>query len=145
MLLGADYTNAFLQDKFTIDAEVVWHTTFGWVLSGGSAPQATTSLKVAYIKTLIEALWEIEQLLECSAKWPAFPMSIEDNRYTVGLLWKGEERPADNRQQALATADALPWKFHTRPEDRDVYDAVLLGEYQALAALEAEPKPDSPG
>ena len=83
ILLGADYANNFLQDKVTVDKEVVWRTTFGWVLSGGSSRQPETSVQVAYVGT------PTEQPLERSTKWPAFPTPIEDNRNTVAMTKEG--------------------------------------------------------
>ena len=83
--IGADYANNFLQDKVNVDKEVVWRTTFGWVLSGGSSRQPETSVhvQVAYVGT------PTEQPLERSTKWPAFPAPVEDNRNTVAMTKEG--------------------------------------------------------
>ena len=67
----------------TVDKEVVWRTTFGWVLSGGSSRQPETSVQVAYVGT------PTQQPLERSTKWPAFPAPNEDNRNTVAMTKEG--------------------------------------------------------
>ena len=60
-------------------------------------------------------------------------MTVEKGRYQVGLLWKGEERPDDNRNQALAVArHNLKRKLQDGTEDRKCYDEVLLAEYSQL-------------
>jgi len=78
-------------------------------------------------------------------EWPAFPMSRENGRYSVRLLWKSDERPADNRHQAIAAAEAQLKKLSRNPEAREAYDAVLLQEYIELGAVEEEPNPQEPG
>ena len=82
--------------------ECAWETDFGWVLSGIShdQPQKSDSLKVAFVQSSLDCLWEMETPVEQSNNWPAFPMTRTDGRYTVGLLWRSEERPLDNRKQA---------------------------------------------
>ena len=38
---------------------------------------------------------------------PAFPLERKEDGYEVGLLWKSETRPEDNRYQAYCLADKL--------------------------------------
>ena len=154
MLIGADYANQFLQEKKEVEGEVAWRTNFGWVLSGTvrseTSPQssraATGKVNVHYVSNReVETLWEMEAPMK-SEEIPLLPMTVEKGRYQVGLLWKGEERPDDNRNQALAVArHNLKRKLQDGTEDRKCYDEVLLAEYSQLDAIEEEPEPDSPG
>ena len=61
---------------------------------------------IAFVKSSVEVLWEMEQSAKQtqSRDWPVFPMTFEDQRYTIGLLWLNEKRPDDNREQAFSSA-----------------------------------------
>ena len=154
MLIGADYANQFLQEKKEVGGEVAWRTNFGWVLSGivwsETPPQSSrTAPGTVNVHTVsnreVDTLWEMEAPMK-SEESPLLPMTFEKGRYQVGLLWKGEERPDDNRNQALAVAHHnLKHKLQDGTEDRKRYDKVLLTEYSQLDAIEEEPEPDSPG
>ena len=85
----------------------------------------------------------MEQPLERLTKWPAFPTSIEDNRYTVVLPWKGDEHETDNRQQAPATAGAMLRKLGKKADDWKAFDKVLLEEYPGRGAVKVNPDPES--
>ena len=112
ILIGADYINKFLIQKREEHGEVAWLSSFGWVLSGpsgGSSPKEShDSVQVAYIHNRVETLWEVEEPVGRNKKClPAFPLHKNNNRYEVGLLWKNEDRPQDNRKQAISQAIAL--------------------------------------
>ena len=151
MLIGADHANQFLQEKKEVEGEVAWRTNFGWVLSGKlrseTSPQssraATGKVNVHYVSNReVETLWEKEAPMK-SEEIPLLPMTVEKGLYQVGLLWIGEERPDNNRNQALAVArHSLKRKLQDGTEDRKCYDEVLLAEYSQLDAIEEEPEPD---
>ena len=108
ILIGADFANKFLHDKKEVEGEVPWRTSFGWVLSGVVRPSENAAsdakleaVNVHYVQNKIETLWEMEEPLQ-RADHPILPMTFQNGRYQVGLLWKGHERPDDNRSQALA-------------------------------------------
>ena len=80
------------------------------------------------------------------ADHPILPMTFQNGRYQVGLLWKGHERPDDNRSQALAvTRNHLKHRLKDHTESRQRYDEVLLTEYTQLGAIGEDPDPDLPG
>ena len=62
----------------------------------------------------------------------------------MGLLWKGDERPKDNRAQAMAVANSLVRKLELSGK-RPQYDDVLIKEYCELEATEREPAPETEG
>ena len=64
--------------------------------------QVSFTTAVAIFKTAeekSECLWAIEDLPveKESCQRPAFPITKVDKNYEVGLLWRGIERPEDNR------------------------------------------------
>ena len=147
VLVGADYSNKFLHRKKLDVTECAWETDFGWVLSGIShdQPQKSDSLKVAFVQSSLDCSWEMETPVEQSNNWPAFPMTSTNGRYTVGLLWRSEERPLDNRKQALASANSQVRRLSKRSGAREQYDDGLLKEYQDLGAVERELEPEKEG
>ena len=77
---------------------------------------------------------------------PAFPISYDKNArlYKDGLLWKGSQRPRDNKDQAEASAKALRRRLE-KNEAIDGYENVLMKEYQDLNAIENEDQPHKEG
>ena len=147
MLLGADCGHQLVLGKRAFDGEAAWNTELGWVLSG---PQQTSKSSprttVAYLSSKVEALWQLEEPVDTKLEetmQPAFPWHCDEDGYTVGLLWKGTQRPEDNRKQTFATAKALARKLEA-PEKRQAYDDVLVHVYQELGAVEEPPLPPPP-
>ena len=164
VLIGADFANKFMHDKKEVEGEVAWRTSFGWVLSGVVRPGENAAsdakleavkrfdhildimyINVHYVQNMIETLWEMEEPLQ-RADHPILPMTFQNGRYQVGLLWKGHERPDDNRSQALAvTRNHLKHRLKDHTESRQRYDEVLLTEYTQPGAIKEDPDPDLPG
>ena len=156
LLIGADFANKFLHEKTEVNGEVAWRTSFGWVVSGVVSKndscavsdrvlpeEKKEAVNVHWVQSKIETLWEMESPLQREDS-PVFPMSFPQGRYQVGLLWKGDERPHDNRVQAIAVANnQLNHRLKDQTENRQLYDEVLLTEYKQLGAIEQEPDPDS--
>ena len=156
VLLGAEVANDLLLER-TVSSrgETAWKTKIGWVLSGKRALQpmeaAARNTSVAYcdVRTMeeqVERLWAVEELPFQRDKnsQPCFPMKKIEGHYEVGLMWKGVERPEDNRQSATAIAAKMAEKMDMRGS-RESYESVLLDEYQQLEAIEAEPEPETEG
>ena len=82
-----------------------------------------------------------------SRKWPVFPMTFEDKRCTIALLWLNKKQPDDNREQAFSSAAHLFRKLNQSPDStaRAAYDQVLLQQYRDLGANEVEPEPERKG
>ena len=103
------------------------------------------AVNVHWVQSKIETLWEMESPLQRNDS-PVFPMSFSQGRCQVGLLWKGDERPHNNRAQAIAVANnQINHRLKDQTENRQLYDEVLLTEYRQLGAIEQEPDPDSEG
>ena len=151
LMIGADYINKFLIEKKVVDGEAAWLSNFGWVLSGptniASSSNSkekceTETVRVAFVKNCIESLWEMEEPFGKKVI-PAFPLKkdIDDNRYEVGLLWRGESRPQDNKKQAVSQAIALRKRL-VKENTLDAYEKVLLEEYLELGAIERDSSPE---
>ena len=104
LLLGADSANNFLISKCQFEGEFVWQTELGWVLSGPSASpelaqqSGLQSVSVSCIRSdiyLVERLWQLEEPAPTTKSLPVFPITRNNDRYEVGLLWKSEERPQE--------------------------------------------------
>ena len=96
-----------------------------------SAQELTSSrTHIAFMKSFVEVLWEMEQPAKQtqSRKWPVFPMTFEDKRCTIALLWLNKKQPDDNREQAFSSAAHLFRKLNQSPDStaRAAYDQVLL-------------------
>ena len=104
---------------------------------------------IAFMKLPVEVLWEMEQPAKQtqSHNWPVFPMTFEDQRYTIGLLWLNEKRPDDNREQTFSSAAHQLRRLSQSPDGTAcaAYDQVLLQEYQDLSAIEIDPEPEIKG
>ena len=142
ILIGADYMNKFLLEKREIDGEVAWLSSFGWVLSGPSTvvrsnTDSHETVQVTFIQSQIETLWELEEPISDKKILPVFPLQKSDSRYEVGLLWKNESRPLDNKKQGTAQAIALRNKL-VRDGTLRNYERVLVDEYLELGAIERE-------
>ena len=105
----------------------VWSET-----SPQSGPTATATVNVHYISNReVETLWEMEAPMK-SEEIPLLPMTYEKGRYQVGLPWKEEERPNDNRNQALAVArHNLKRKLQDGTEDRKSSDESFVNRVQS--------------
>ena len=114
LLIGADYVNQFLKEQIVVEGEVAWKSSFGWVLSGpvkttdcqkinddqSNANFTGNTVNVAYVTRQVEALWKLDDIPNSNQTiLPAFPISYDKNArlYEVGLLWKGSQRPTDNK------------------------------------------------
>ena len=69
----------------------------------------TETVRVAFVKNCIESLRETEEPIGKKKVIRPFPLKkdIDDNWYEVGLSWKSESRPQDNKKQAVSQAIAL--------------------------------------
>ena len=161
LLIGADYVNQFLKEQIVVEGEVAWKSSFGWVLSGpvkttdcqkinddqSNAYSTGNTVNVAYVTRQVEALWELDDIPNSNQTiLPAFPISYDKNArlYEVGLLWKGSQRPTDNKDQAEASAKALRRRLEKNGAIDD-YENVLMKEYQDLNAIEKEDQPHKEG
>eukprot|EP00117_Sycon_ciliatum_P021255 scpid12026/ scgid6192/ len=150
LMIGADHAFDLFQEKRQSGGETVWRTDFGWLIVGPvcepeAVPGKSATRTVGVVQSQIDRLWEMEAPVGQSSNWPAFPIAVEDGRFKVGLLWASEERPPDNRWQALAAANAQLKKLGPDTPERQRYDAVLLAEYMALGAVEVDPDPEQDG
>ena len=101
---------------------------------------------MAFVKADIERLWELEnlpgdQMIEVD---PTFPLRKLGDRYEIGLLWKGCQRPKDNFWEAKERLASLLCKLD-RNGQKEVYEDVLMREYSTLEAIEREPRPEEAG
>ena len=156
ILIGADYLHTFLKGRVERNGEIAFETDFGLVLSGPSHinPRLTTETiaetsqvhvtQVRKVAVDIEFLWELEQPAENIRTLPAFPMRKDGRKYEVGLLWKDERRPEDNKAQAVASARTLMKRLE-RSNQREAYENILMKEYVELDAIEPEPEPTTEG
>ena len=101
ILIGADWANKLQHERVKNGNEFAYRIDFRWVLSGQSLEvQKQDTLRVSYVKATLDVLWELEVPVGKGSNWPEFPMSLADGMFVVGLLWRSEERPSDNRQRA---------------------------------------------
>ena len=159
LLLGADIAASLLKERKVVDGATAWRTSLGWVLSGpqiadkrSEATEPPEEIVVAYamarsssLESQVERLFAIEELpITSEPTGPSFPLQRKDNMYEVGLLWKGDERPAENREQALALARRQVERLEKK-ERRAEYEDVLIKEYGQLDAIEDDPDPTETG
>ena len=71
--------------------------------SVNSEPQVSVSCVAAHV----EQLWKLDEVPPATKNAPDFPLRKTEDGYEVGLLWKSEQRPADNYAQAMAQAQSL--------------------------------------
>ena len=155
LLVGADIATSPLMERKIVDGATAWRTRLGWVLSGPQTPlsrelpKRSEEIAVAYVAARsssldahVQRLFEIEEFpTTCDhPTGPVFPLRKEER---VGLLWKGEERPAENREQAHALARRQVERL--AKERRDEYEGVLIKEYGKLDAIEEDPDPSETG
>ena len=108
--------NYFLLEK-VVDGEAAWKTTLIWVLSGPTRRGKQLNVdkskiaSVSFVQADIQRLWELEEMpgqhhsdLSCFFN---FPVKRKDGSYDVGLLWKGNQRPCDNYDQAVHRLESL--------------------------------------
>ena len=74
---------------------------------------------------------------------PSFPLRRKGDEYEVGLLWKGEERTTENREQTHALARRQVERLEK--ERGEEYEGVLIKEYGELDAFEEDPDPSETG
>ena len=120
----------------------LWLGAF-WTESGAGQEPQISAVQVANIAADIQVLWELDQPPVAKSILPAFPLKKRQDRYDVGLLWKGVERPKDNKNQAAAALSALVKKLHSTGQYSQYLN--VLKEYAQLNAVEPEPCPDKAG
>ena len=129
---------------------VKFHGLVGVVLSG---PQVTSqqptesqgvTIEVSNIQTGIQVLWELDQPPTTTTTLPSFPLRKINNSYELRLLWKTEERLADNKNAAESAVRSLIKRLQSSGEFEN-YEKILMGEYLELGAIELEPCPQEPG
>ena len=103
---------------------------------------------VSFVQADIQQLWELEEMpgqhhsdLSCFLN---FPVKRIDGSYEVGLLWKGNQRPGDNYDQAVHRLESLLYRLERSGRKR-AYEEVLIDEYSKLHAVEKELQPDNHG
>ena len=67
-----------------------------------------------------------------------------EGKYEIGLLWKSDERPADNWVQAAGAVRKLHERLSVKKQ-AEKYEEVLMREYGELEAIEREPCPETAG
>ena len=117
--------------------------TFWYRCISSNDHHSTSCCASSLVKTGVDVLWEMDQPVADCEKWPAFPMTLENGRYKVGLLWQSDEHPEDNRAQAFATAGTQLRKLERTEGAKEAYDTVIR-EYMDLGAVEEELTPDIP-
>ena len=144
ILIGADYDNEILIEK-QHGGETAWRSQLGWVMSGpGTEAKKANGTQVGSVQTDIDFLWRLEEPSKLASTLPTFPFRKKGSTYEVGLLWKSDERPEDNRAQAMAAASNLVRKLEASGR-RLQYDDVLIKEYSELEAMERQPAPKPEG
>ena len=152
LLIGADYANQFLKEQRIVDGEVAWLCSFGWLLSrpckmetAKQYASVVNEVKVSYVQNKVEPLWEMKEP-HVHDNLPAFPLKKCDDMYMyeVGWLWQGQDRPEDNKRQAVSSAVSLR-RGLMKKNNLESYEDVLMKEYQELEAIEKEPEPERPG
>ena len=145
ILIGADYADEILIEKHQHGGETAWRSKLGWIMSGpGKDAKMVNGTQVGSVQTDLEFLWRLEEPSESACSLPAFPLRKKGSTYEVGLLWKGDERPEDNRTQAMAAANSLVRKLELSGK-RPQHDDVLIKEYCELEAIERESAPETEG
>ena len=148
MLIGADKANELLIERCVVDNQSVWKTELGWILSGPGekVPKKEKTMAVGFVQSQVELLWQMEEPLpvEHGEDLPAFPIRQMEGKYEIGLLWKSDERPADNRAQAAGAVRKLYERLSVKKQ-AEKYEEVLMSEYGELEAIEREPCPETAG
>ena len=93
--------------------------------------KASTGVHVATIQTDIQVLWELEQPPTTITTVPSFPLRKRNGSYEVGLLWKGEERPEDNKKAAVAAMKSLVKRLKDSGTFEQ-YENTLMRDYAEL-------------
>ena len=148
LLIGADYSNQFLHEKVQIGGATAWRSEIGWILSGPNAlgRHSEPDVNVSFVYTHpVERLWEQDDPAVSEPHLPSFPLIKKKEHYEIGLLWKGSERPGDNKKQAMAALKSSLKRLETKPDAKSQYEGVLINEYAELEAIEQDPDPDSRG
>ena len=148
LLIGTDYSNKFLHEKVQIGGATAWRSEIGWILSGPNAlgRHSEPDVNVSFVYThLVERLWEQDDPAVSEPHLPSFPLIKKKEHYEIGLLWKGSERPGDNKKQAMATLNSSLKRLDTKPDAKSQYEGVLMNEYAEFEAIERDPDPGSRG
>ena len=126
----------------------MWKTELGWILSGPGekVPKKKKTVAVGFVQSQVELLWQMEEPLpvEHGEDLLAFPIRQMEGKYEIGLLWKSDEMPADNRAQAAGAMRKLHERRSVKKQ-AEKYEEVLMMEYGKLEAIEKEPCSETAG
>ena len=153
ILIGADALPTVLLQEAPIRSPsgfLLSPTIFGWTLMGGCpAPSGASHSLASYVRfcyriSTPEDMWSLESLnidpKELVEKSYPTPVYLEDeNRYQVGLPWKSDVRPVNNKSAAVARLRSV---LRLPQEKRDSYEAYLK-KLEAERIIEDVPASDS--
>ena len=135
-----------------------FETVFGDVLAGvggssGSGGHYVRFVKLGQLDQQLRAFWEIEEVPQRTMEdvtadylrdfWMAVEFDDVEGRYVVPILWKGDERPADNRHETEKQYKSVHRKWESAGRWSE-YENVIK-EYKDFGAVELDPKPEEKG
>ena len=93
---------------------------------------------VSFVQADLQRLWELEEMpgqhhsgLSCFLN---FPVKRKDGSYEVGLLWKGNQRPGDNYDQAVHSLESLLYRLE-RSGRKGAHEELLIDVYRCIQQI----------
>lgn len=162
LLLGSDCLGQVLTGARLVlgGGAIAIKSIFGWALQGPVLATTGRHIQVSHVNVTdslslnreqledkVTSFWTLEDVPSFSqldVELDAFSDNITydstTRRYTVGLLWKGPERPTPNRGHCLKLFDS----HKARAQRNGYWDKFVdvINEYCAFGAIEVDPEAD---
>ena len=150
ILIGSDILPTVTTGRSIVldGGAVAMETRFGWALQGPIRPNQSSKAVVSYLKAAkltleekVSAFWEIEEIAKPHEDVQTDPfrklINFKGGRYEVPLLWKGVQRPTNNKN--LAARQYAAQKVRAERNDTWKPYQELIEEYREFGAIEDDP------
>ena len=155
MILGADVFELIVGTKKKAISKELFarETVFGWVITGKSVPETSSSFCQvihAQLDTQLQKFWEIEEIPpvkqwspeeEACQKHFVDNTEIADNRFMVKLPFKDEVSLGDSLEQAKRRFHYLERRLDAKPDFRVRYQK-FIQEFLDMQHMEEVPEKD---